>query len=168
MIPRSSKPGMTFSVHSSRHRRDRVSVLCDQVGVYSTVAGRQRTLCDPVHAIIAIAVILTDTVPMHGSAVVGQGICDGDLKSISPSSPNERSRVLAVDKEADPFTMAVRITRAIRNFQMIRNCFTRCWEFQIEICRDTVTVRPACPCIRSVDTPWVRCRSFDLGWKGGA
>ena len=125
------------------------------------VSGRQRAFCDTVHAVRSWAVVLTNPVPMHGCAIVFHRVCHCDIDMVAPCSSNRRTRILAVDEEADPLAVAVRIASAVCDFEVVRDCVAGRWELLVEVGGDAVAVTPAAPTRWAVRALSV-CRSSDF------
>lgn len=93
--------------------------LRDLESIRLGIARSQSTLRDAVHAVLASRMVLSDTMPMDRGTIVLHRIFDVDDELVAPGRSNGGTRVLAVEEHANSRSVAVWITGAVRDLEVI-------------------------------------------------
>lgn len=104
--------------------------------------------------------VLTNTVPVHGGAVILHLIVDVDDHIVAPFCPDGRARVLAIDLQAKLVTVAVRIASGVGDREVVGDSVAGRGKFLIEIGGNAVTILPACATERTICASRVLSLSF--------
>jgi len=117
------------------------------------VARSNWAFCNSIDAIVADAVVLTNTVPVHRGTVVLHVVGDLDLEMISPRGSNGGSRILAINQKAEALAVAIRIASRVGDREFMVDCLAGRRELLVEIGGNAETILPA------LTAEWTVCAS---------
>ena len=71
------------------------------------------------YSVLAVGIQLSKAMPVNRCAIVLKLVANGNLEGITPVANNRRPRKLAVDEQADPRLLPIRVAGCVGNAEVI-------------------------------------------------
>lgn len=130
------------------------TVLGGLEGVGLLLAWCDGALGDTGHTVLSVLVVLAETVPVDGRAVVGHFVLDGNLDHVTPVGLDSRARVLAVDGK-DLTLETIRCHGDVGDGPVVTNGAAGVRPVAVEVGIDREVAIPAFTRSRAIGTGWL-------------